>query len=476
MSCEISVMGREKSLAKNTAILTIGTVVPKVLTLITLPIVTSFLTEKEYGTYDLIITWITILLPLITLRLEAASFRFLIDDKNNINKRQEILTSIGLPIIILGIIWSLLCGVIFKQFIEYKVFFSLIIFIQVIYTYLLQTARGFSKNTLYTIAILIESILNSCFIILFVYFFKFRLGGLLLALLLSQTVSSIVILCKINIIKGIRFDKFKLVTTFRALKYSIGLIPNALSNWVVNLSDRLIINFYINTEANALYAVANKLPGMAYMFVSSLSLAWSEIISISEKDSDSVEFASKVFDKLMRLFASIICIAIALSPVFYLIFIDSKYKGSLIHNNILLMASFCLSVSSLLGGVYIAHRRTWKIAVSTIIAAIINFIFNMMFISDIGVYAASLSTLIAYIIMMGIRIIDVVKNKWIILNYRHLLYCFISIFIFFAGDILAGNAIFAKIVLMVTSILLFFLMNKEIVKDILIKFKSFRNK
>ena len=49
-------MSREKALVKNSAIISVGTFLPKLVSLITLPIVTAGLNKTEYGTYDLIIT------------------------------------------------------------------------------------------------------------------------------------------------------------------------------------------------------------------------------------------------------------------------------------------------------------------------------------------------------------------------------------------------------------------------------------
>ena len=49
-------MNRERALLKNTIIIAIGTILPKMTTFITLPVITASLTQIEYGTYDLITT------------------------------------------------------------------------------------------------------------------------------------------------------------------------------------------------------------------------------------------------------------------------------------------------------------------------------------------------------------------------------------------------------------------------------------
>ena len=97
-------MTRERTLAKNTLIISIGTFLPKLTSFITLPIVTAKLTQIEYGTYDLITTLVSFFLPLVTLQVQAAAFRFLIDHRKDLHKTKEVITNILAFIIPISII------------------------------------------------------------------------------------------------------------------------------------------------------------------------------------------------------------------------------------------------------------------------------------------------------------------------------------------------------------------------------------
>ena len=83
-------MSRNKDLIKNTMILSIGQFVPKVMSLIVLPILTTCLTKFEYGLYDLTLTVASFCIPLITLQIQQAVFRFLLETKDN---KAEVITS-----------------------------------------------------------------------------------------------------------------------------------------------------------------------------------------------------------------------------------------------------------------------------------------------------------------------------------------------------------------------------------------------
>ena len=76
-------MSKRTELAKNTIIITIGKICTQFLQFFMLPLYTACLLPEEYGTADLIITYISLFLPLVILQLDQAVFRFLIDAREN---------------------------------------------------------------------------------------------------------------------------------------------------------------------------------------------------------------------------------------------------------------------------------------------------------------------------------------------------------------------------------------------------------
>ena len=62
-----------------------------------------------------------------------------------------------------------------------------------------------------------------------------------------------------------------------------------------------------------------------------------------------------------------------------------------------------------MGSVYVAKKLTKEIAKTSVIAAVINIVVNVVLIKQIGLYAASISTLVAYAAMFIYRWIDVKK-------------------------------------------------------------------
>ena len=87
-------MKREQEFVKSSLVLSIGTILPKFASLITLPIVTGYLTKVEYGIYDLITILVSLVLPIATLQMQSAAFRFLIANRNKRVQQKKIITNI----------------------------------------------------------------------------------------------------------------------------------------------------------------------------------------------------------------------------------------------------------------------------------------------------------------------------------------------------------------------------------------------
>ena len=84
---------REKSLIKNTIIITIGTVCTKLITFLLLPLYTHILSASEYGMVDLFNTIISFLLPIVSLQIEQAVFRNLLEVRDKAEQQKVIIST-----------------------------------------------------------------------------------------------------------------------------------------------------------------------------------------------------------------------------------------------------------------------------------------------------------------------------------------------------------------------------------------------
>lgn len=83
-------------LFKNIGLLTVSNFGSKILVFLLLPIYTSVLTTKDYGTYDLFNTTISLLIPILTVNVSEGVLRFALDAQDN----EKTLYSLGIRIIV----------------------------------------------------------------------------------------------------------------------------------------------------------------------------------------------------------------------------------------------------------------------------------------------------------------------------------------------------------------------------------------
>ena len=81
---------RNKEYYKNTVILFIGKFVTQFMSIILLPLFTRYLLTEDYGYVDLIQTYLSLFVPILTLRMDSAVFRFLIDARKDEEKKAKI--------------------------------------------------------------------------------------------------------------------------------------------------------------------------------------------------------------------------------------------------------------------------------------------------------------------------------------------------------------------------------------------------
>lgn len=413
-------MKREKSLLKNMLVLGIGTIIPKIVNLITLPLITYYLTKEQFGQYDLITTLVSLILPVATLQLQSAAFRFLIKLKTK-NEKSEVITNIILFTIISSIFALLIISFFLNKFaFKMKIIVLLYYFFDIIVATLRQISRGLSQNLKYSFSVLISSVFELLSIIVFVVLLKTNTYGAVLALLIDCLVSSIYLFFSIKIYSYIHIKYMSIKKTKELIGYSWPLIPNSLSSWVMQLSDRLIIINYMGLASNAIYAIANKIPNLFSIVQSTFTLAWQENACLTVDDPDSSKYYSNTFSVLFNILVGGLSLIIAFNPLLFFLLIKGDYSQSYNHILILFMGAFFSSISSYIGGIYIAHKKSIQIGVTTTIAAIINLVINFVFIKKYGIYAASVSTLISYFILAVYRMYDIQKIQKINYNIKYM--------------------------------------------------------
>ena len=410
-------MSKKAELAKNTFIIFLGKISTQFISFFLLPLYTSYLNASDYGVIDLIITYSTLLVPVMTLQQEMATFRFLIDCRGNYEKTERILFNSIKNVTRSALLFAVVFGIIsiFVN-IPYNIYILLNVIISMYSGLLLQSTRGLGKNILYSIASTITGIVTLLFNWLFIVILGVGAEGILIASIIAHLACIVFIAVALEVHKCIKKKNNDRSSRKEMLKYSLPLVPNGISWWVINVSDRTIISAILNVAANGIYAVSTKFSSIITAVFSVFSMSWTESASVHVNDKDRDVFFSDIADTIVRLFSCLCMGIIAFMPFVFGIFVKDGYNEAYNYIPINLLAAFFNCVVGIYSSIYIAKKLTKKVAVTSIVSAIINIVINLVFIRIIGVYAACISTVVAYLSMAIYRHFDL--KKYVKLKYR----------------------------------------------------------
>lgn len=404
-------MNRGQTLLKNTVIITVGRICTQLITFFLLPLYTSILSTEEYGIVDLLNTLVFLLLPIVTFQIEQAVFRNLIDNRSKERCKKNIISTAIFSVIIQCITYLCVFMAI-SPFVnnEYKYFLATNVVAYIFASLMQQIARGLGDNVRYAVGSFLSALSTIIFNIVFLVVFKFGANGMLMANMLGQIICVIYYIISLKLYKYISIKAFKKKLLKKLWSYSLPLVPNAISWWIINASNRVIISAVLGVAKNGIFSAASKFSSVYITIYNIFNLSWTEMVALHINDSDIKEFLNKMINEILRFFTALSIGIIACMPIIYPIMIDSSYWEGYNQIPIMIIGSTFNVVIGLISTIYVAKKNTRAIASTSAISAIINIGVNLVLINFIDLYAASTASLTAYVVMSIYRLYDIRKK------------------------------------------------------------------
>lgn len=385
----------KRDLFKNTIIISIGKFSTQIISYLLLPLYTSILSTSDYGTYDLLVTICIFVIPLITIMMEESMFRFLIDEDSDLGKQKVISTSV-LYALLSTLIWCSI-GFIILSLIGYE--YTIVFLIYMVSSILMKLtngiSRGLSKLKIYSLSNFILSILTIGLNILFIAVFEWGVYGLLYSTVIANILTCLFVLIKLRVYKLIRIKYFEKKRLKEMLKYSFPLVPNNISWYIINISDRIIVVSLLGSNVNGIYAMANKFPNIMNNFSSFFFTAFKENVAVAIKRKNYEEYYNNIYDIVHNAFIAISLLIISILPFIFNIFIKKDYVEAFNYIPLLVIALYYGNMAGFYGTLFTAFKESKLIGKSTIVGAIVNLVIHLSLIHFINIYAAIISTLLS---------------------------------------------------------------------------------
>lgn len=438
-----------------------------------LPLYTALLSTEEYGIVDLFTTYISLILPLACWQLDQGIFRFMIDCREDHKKIKILFSSIAS----VNVIQTIAVGVVYfciQLFVpsDYKLYLLIGVVLNIFSGLLMQFARGLGDMLAYSVSSFLTAASTVALNVVFVAFLRLGAHGMFIATMCGIAINCIYLFIKLKVWKyyNLKMVDFSLIK--EVCSYSLPLVPNQISGWILSASDRTIVAKFLSVAENGVYSVANKFSNLVGTFYGFFNLAWVETVSVHYKDDDRDEFIGSMMETASNLFISVCVGIIAIMPFVFPVMVNEQYGKAYYQIPILMIAVIFQILVGLYSAIYIALKKSSTIARTTIAGAIINVFVNLALINFIGLYAASISTLVSYASTALYRRLDI--NKYIHIKANALNILINSVIIIFViVTYYINNSIINAISLLIACIYAIGI-NQKLIRMLFIEIKHYK--
>ncbi|MCK5127025.1 MAG: oligosaccharide flippase family protein [candidate division Zixibacteria bacterium] len=392
-----------KSILKHASVYGLGDILAKGIAFFMIPFYTRFLSTEQYGTLELLDLTSYVVAMILATGVGEAVYRFYYNYDDPEKKKTVISTAmitywvnlaIGLPLLLL--FSADISNLVFETVDFYRLFH--IMFITTGIALSNEIPRVFlriqRKSKLFVAVSLTKLVINLGLNILFIVKYDMGVEGILYGGLIATAIVGIFLLIYV-------FTQVKLKFSFEILnamvKYGLPLVLNWLGMFVLHFGDRFLLQRFSSLADVGIYGVAYKF-GMVlnFMILTPFLNIWKPKQFEIAKEPD----AKNIFANIFTYFCFVIVFAgLGLSVLIKdIVFImaDTDYHSASIYVPVLLLANIFFMAYWFTQVGLLIEKKTKYLGLAALYGAIINVGCNMALIPRLGVWGATITTLVSF--------------------------------------------------------------------------------
>ena len=438
----------------NTLVFALGGLAIKAVSLVLMPLYTTAMTAGEYGTAELLNSAIEIVLPLLSAGVVEALYRFSIDD--DVPKDELFagsLVVLGGGIVCAGfacalgrVLWNM----------EHAGSFFVLFCSVCVFKATTQLARGLGHVRRFVL----YGLINALAMVVSTYLLLVRahtgIEGYLWSYTIGYLVGGLVAFlgsAEYRLLAPFRFDRALLR---RMLVYSLPLVPNLLSWWLVSVSGRYVVLWGSGLAAAGLFTAASKMPSLINIVASVFQQAWQYSTAREIDSPDRGAFFGSVLRGYSLATLSTAGLVIALNRPISRVMLQAEFaEGWRYVPLLMLVASFGV-ISIFFESFYQALKNSGVLMASTALGAGVNVILGVALVPFMGPWGAGLAGAVAYMLVLVVRARDLRRRinlpiDRLRLTYQLALLISITACMSFDGGSWLSAAVWVCLILLATS-------------------------
>ncbi len=395
----------------NTVVYTLGEVALQVLSVVFMPLLTRLLSPTDLGKYSLVTMVVGALAYLYNPALHGAVTRYFYEHEHDEPARRRFQGTIVAFLLLWGGAltgafllvgpWLLPHIVPALPFHPYGYFIAAIAGLGVLGVVPTAAWAASERSRAFIGATLLSSSVNLGGSLLMVAGFGMAVFGLLWGRTLSLLVLAVPYTLYIARNIGLAWDRPQLT---RALRFSIPLVPHLLAHWVLNASDRWLIERYRGTSAVGIYVASYAFIDGVNLLASSMNRAWVPLFTRSFADPEKRPTVARSITYFILVVASVSTSLVVLSPSIVRLFFAPAYGAAAGLAPVLALGGLAQGLYYVYVAVLFFHARNGVLPFMTVLAGTANVLLNILWLPTFGIVGAAWATLLGYVILtLGVR-------------------------------------------------------------------------
>ncbi|WP_309322477.1 lipopolysaccharide biosynthesis protein [Actinomyces stomatis] len=388
----------------NTLVFALGGLAVKAVSLVLMPLYTTALTAGEYGTAELLNSAIEIVLPLLSLGVVEALYRFSIDD--DVPKDELFagsLVVLGGGIVCTGALCALGSAL---WDMEHAVSFFVLFCSVCVFKATTQLARGLG----HVCRFVVYGLINALAMVVATYVLLVHAHAGIEGYLWSYSIGYLVG----GIAAFLGSAEYRLLAPFRVdrellrrmLVYSLPLVPNLLSWWLVSVSGRYVVLWGSGLAAAGLFTAASKMPSLINIVASVFQQAWQYSTAREISSPDRGAFFGSVLRGYSLATLTAAGLVIALNRPISRVMLQAEFAEGWRYVPLLMLAATFGVMTIFFGTFYQALMNSRMLMVSTALGAVVNVILGVALVPFMGPWGAGLAGAVAYALVLVVRARD----------------------------------------------------------------------
>lgn len=393
--------------------------------LIFIPIITKSFSTADYGVWAQVNTFVSLVPNFVNLGLPYTMVRFLAAEKDKEIIKQSfysmmllVLASTLIMTVVFLIFSNQIASALFDGSMQIMYIVIVMSFFACLDLMLLSYFRTFQQIVLYSTFLVLQTYIGVVFSIVLTWmhqpidivvlgrFFGFFLVFIAMAIL---------------IVRELGFTT-KLKNLKEELKFALPTVPNNISSWVVDSSDKFVIGIFLGSAAVGCYSPGYALGNIILMFLTPFAVLLPAVLPeyYEKGDMDTVNTFLTYSMKYYLLITIPACVGLGLlsKPLLYILTTTIIADSGFMITPVVALGAMFMGIYGIVNNIIILEKKTTILAHIWIAVAILNIVLNILAVPYIGIYGAGLATLVCYFFAFAVTVIYSKKYARLPFDYK----------------------------------------------------------